>query len=68
VKISFPFFAEHNLSLRNRSGFVLGCCYSKGAARNVGANEVVPIKAGIQLKMLDETVVIRENSTDVCRE
>lgn len=68
MKISFPFFAEHNLSLRNRSGFVWDAVTSKGAARKVAVNEVVSLKAGIQLKMLDKMVVIRENSIDVCRE
>ena len=54
--------------LRNRSGFVWDAVTSKGAARKVGANEVVPIKAGIQLKMLDATVIIRENSREGCGE
>ena len=54
--------------LRNRSGHRWDAVTSKGATCKVGANEVMPIKAGIQLKMLDETVVIRENSTDICRE
>ena len=48
--------------LRNRSGHRWDAVTSKGAARKVGADEVVPVKDGIQLTINDAKIVMKANT------
>ena len=54
--------------LRNRSGFVWDAVTSEGAHYKVNPREVVRVKDGIRLEMMDATVIIRENSREGCEE
>ena len=54
--------------LRNRSGFVWDAVTSEGAHYKVNPREVVRVKDGIRLEMMDAMVIIRENSREGCEE
>ena len=51
-------------SLRNRSGHRWDAVTSKGVARKVAADEVVPVKDGIQLTINGAKILIKENDSN----